>query len=74
MTTGFTWPITASDNRPVHSFKTGLANFLRRMAEDEIRNRRPSVGPHELSRSFAREDTLLEVADLCENIVIEGEG
>lgn len=80
---GYTWPITSSDHRPVQSFKTGLANYLRRMAEDEIRDRRSNVsriqatapqGTHAIAASFAREDTLLEVATLCDAIVIEGEG
>lgn len=62
ITTGFTYPITASDKKPLNGFKTEMAKILRRMADN----------PNERNVSAERA-ALLKIADLFDNIIIEGE-
>lgn len=72
---GFTYPRTTSDrDRPVSEFKKSLAFVLRHMAGQEADRRKVTMRlTRDLSKSVQREETLLEVATMLDNIIVEGE-
>ena len=72
---GFTYPRTSSDgDKPVTLFKETLEKVLRQMADKEVaRATNPLKLQRDIRDSLVRADTYLTIADMCRDIIIEGE-